>query len=316
MKAQLLTLFLAAAATLPAAVAGQDNVWYMDGAAYTGTYDPETHTLSFNGGTMTEERTFTLVAKDPNDPAPTFFRLVGDAPAFLPPGTATAMFSEAIDGYSHPHYALSNKEMSTVGIMEQLPSLAMLEDKISGELAALVEGEYKDASGRKAHITEGSIQLPGQQSHEMKLSSNPGTGEGVIHSDGHSWLFTATRDGLLLRPARASRESSETYEPIAGAKPINLIRLNGTMGRWPMTASAPLQHTMLKHLSTTALLYMRSEILARHGATFKDSPKLRNYFNRQPWYEPGDDAYHLSAIELMNIEIITTEESARAATAP
>lgn len=211
MKAQLLTLFLAAAAILPAAVAGQDNVWYMDGAAYTGTYDPETHTLSFNGGTMTEERTFTLVAKDPNDPAPTFFRLVGDAPAFLPPGTAT-------------------------------------------------------------------------------------------------------RDGLLLRPARASRENSATYEPIAGAKPINLIRLNGTMGRWPMTASAPLQHTMLKHLSTTALLYMRSEILARHGATFKNSPKLRNYFNRQPWYEPGDDAYHLSAIELMNIEIIKTEESMRAET--
>lgn len=314
MKAQFLTLFLAAA--LPATIAGQDNIWYMDGAAYISTYDPETHTLSFNGGTMTEERTFTLVAKDTEDPSPTFFHLAGDAPAFLPPGTGAAIFSETTDGYSAPLYILLNKEMNTVSIMEQLPSLAMLEDKISSELAALVEGEYKDASGRKAHITEGSLQLPGQQSHEMKLSSNPGAAAGVIESSDHCWLFTATRDGLLLRPARAQQESSATYVPIPGAKPINLIRQNGSMGRWPTTASAPLQRSMLKYLDTTALLYMRSEILARHGATFKDSPKLRNYFNRQPWYEPGDDGYHLSAIEMSNIEIIKAEEGMRAEAKP
>ncbi|MEJ0033597.1 MAG: YARHG domain-containing protein [Bacteroidota bacterium] len=58
-------------------------------------------------------------------------------------------------------------------------------------------------------------------------------------------------------------------------------------------------------LSKDDLAYLRNEIFARHGHTFK-TPKMMNYFNNQKWYHPNvdDAASLLNKFEKQNVEFI------------
>ena len=57
------------------------------------------------------------------------------------------------------------------------------------------------------------------------------------------------------------------------------------------------------------LAYLRNEIFARHGHTFK-TPKMINYFNNQKWYHSNvdDAAPLLNKFEKQNIEFIKSKE--------
>ena len=62
-------------------------------------------------------------------------------------------------------------------------------------------------------------------------------------------------------------------------------------------------------LSKDQLGYLRNEIFARHGHTFK-TPKMKNYFVKQEWYfEVVADALpYLNELEKQNIDFIKKRE--------
>jgi hypothetical protein len=64
--------------------------------------------------------------------------------------------------------------------------------------------------------------------------------------------------------------------------------------------------------SLEELALMRNTIYARAGRAFKN-PKLREYFEKQPWYRPTASANKLSAIDAANIRTLTARERALAA---
>lgn len=69
--------------------------------------------------------------------------------------------------------------------------------------------------------------------------------------------------------------------------------------------------TIPANADATYLRYMRNEIYARHGYTFKDS-ELAKYFEAQEWYEATTDYVEeseLNKYELANIELIVELES-------
>lgn len=294
---------LAAASLSVAAQSATDaKIWYMDGAAYVGTYDPQTKAIKMEGGTMEEGRSFTLHLQNPADPF--YYDVVGASPAWL---AATTAFPDVEDGMAR--YVFTNKAGEAQSIMYQIPDVAVLEDIVKGELMSIVEGEYKDAKGRKAHITEGSLQLPGEKGGDMRLAVEGLTPINVMVSNGRCWRFTATYDGLTLHPVRHDK-AKNAYVPVEGGATLHLVRLNGSMGRWPFSASMPLQHTMLKYLDKKALRYMRNEIYARCGQLFTD-PELKAYFGRQPWYTAPPERTHYTKLEMFNVEVIKAEEAQR-----
>jgi len=68
--------------------------------------------------------------------------------------------------------------------------------------------------------------------------------------------------------------------------------------------------------SREELALMRNTIYARAGRRFK-TPKLRDYFARQPWYHPAADPVKLGAVDSANVRaIIARERAARVAALP
>lgn len=300
MKTSILTLCLAAASLSANAQSNTDaKVWYMDGAAYVATFNTSTKNIKMEGGTLEEERSFTLKVQDPNDPF--LYDVVGASPSWL---SAPQAFPDVEDGKGY--YIFTTKTGDAQSIMYQIPSVAVLEDIVKGELASIVEGEYKDALGRKAHITEGSLQLPGEKGYSMEFGKKGSTPINVMVSNGKCWRFTGTYDGVTLRPVRFKDGS---YVAVEGGKTIHLVRQNGTMGRFSQTSMMPMQHTMLQYLDNKALRYMRNEIYVRLGGTI--DPEFNAYFKRQPWYTANPDRTHLTKLELHNFEVIKAEESRR-----
>lgn len=275
------------------------KIWYMDGAAYVATYNPDTKEIKMKGGTMDEARSFTLRLQNPDDPF--YYDVVGTSQSWL---SAAQAFPDVEDGKGY--YIFTNKTGDAQSIMYQIPSIAVLEDVVKGELASIVEGEYKDALGRKAHITEWSLQLPGEKGYSMMFGKKGSMPINVMVSNGKCWRFTGTYDGLTLRPVRFNGGS---YVPVEGGKTIHLVRQNGTMGRFPQTSMMPMQHTMLQYLDSKALRYMRNEIYVRLGGTI--AHEFKAYFKQQPWYTADPDRTHLTKLELHNFEVIKAEESRR-----
>jgi hypothetical protein len=56
-------------------------------------------------------------------------------------------------------------------------------------------------------------------------------------------------------------------------------------GKFPEASCRRLKNSDVADLSVQQLNIMRSEIYARYGYIFK-TESMKNYFNRQPWYEP------------------------------
>jgi hypothetical protein len=56
-------------------------------------------------------------------------------------------------------------------------------------------------------------------------------------------------------------------------------------GKFPEASCRLLKNSDVKKRSVWQLGIMRSEIYARYGYIFK-TETMKNYFNRQPWYEP------------------------------
>lgn len=305
-KVLLLTLLFAAVSIIAAAQQeGNAKVWYMNGAAYMATFDPQTKNIRMEGGTMTEGRSFTLKVQNPDDPFA--YDVIGGQDEWT---RNRIVMPDVIDGKAY--YVFMDKEFNTVSLMYQIESVAMLEDIIKSELASLVEAEYKDEYGRRARITEGFLQLPGEKGHNMTFGVENHTPVNVMVAGGKCWRFTASANGLMLVPATFDKQKG-VYVSAKRAEPLFLIRQNGTMGRWPNSSSVALQHSALRYLNKQALRYMRSEIKARLGLKFTE-PDLKDYFNKQPWYRQAvkdGPRTHYEKMEQHNISIIQAEEASR-----
>lgn len=254
------------------------KTWYMNGAAYTGRYDANTGKIYMVGGTLEEARSFVLTPQNPEDP---FFYDVSGLSASLLPGKCVSV--DVID--ERPYYIFMDDEYNTTGLMVQIQSVDMLNEYLEYELASLTEAEYVDEKGRAVHITQGSLQLPGEKSYDMTFGKIGLTPVNVMVSNGKCWEFIVTCEGLQLRLVEPAEYGG--YRPAQSGKTIRLKRLNGTLGRWPNSSSEPLQLTMLECFETEALRCMREEILTRDGHT------------------------HLSKMEMNNVNIIQTEERRR-----
>lgn len=85
---------------------------------------------------------------------------------------------------------------------------------------------------------------------------------------------------------------------------------DGIVGRWPFTSTRVLTAGFLSVYPNKLLRLMRNEIMARHGYRFK-SQELNEYFDREPWYMPGnpDNKVKLSEVEALNVELIKSLEA-------
>lgn len=280
---------------------GDAGIWYMDGAVYVATFDANNKSIKMDGGTMDEARSFTLKVQNPDDPF--YYDVAGASTKWL---KASQAYPDVEDG--HGYYIFTDKMGNAQSIMYNILSIELLEDIVKEELASIVEGEYKDIAGRKTYITEGSLQLPGEESYSMDFCKKGNTPINVLISNGKYWQFTGTYDGLILQQVYPT---DGDYMPVTDTEPILLTRQNGTMGRWPLTSMAAVQHSMLQYLDKKALHYMSREIYARLGGYYDEDPKVEEYFKHQPWFTTTPDRTHLTKLELRNYEVIKAEESTR-----
>jgi len=74
---------------------------------------------------------------------------------------------------------------------------------------------------------------------------------------------------------------------------------------WPLTEETRLEEEDVAGLTEWERMLMASEILARRGCPFDESP-LREYFQMKAWYEPDPefDESDLSAVERANLKFL------------
>ncbi len=281
--------------------------WYMNGAAYKAEHLDEGKTIRMSRGSVDNE-SFTLRLE--NTPDPFFYDVEESETASSLPGKKVM----PIVTNKMTHLLFLDDEYATTGVMAPILEGVTLEDMITFELASIVEGKFKDDNGNPAHISEGDFQLPGEDSSQLEFGNVDGLPVNVIVSNGKSWMFTVTAEGILVLKEARRGGTDGAYYPVSGGKVIRLTRLNGSAGRWPITGMDYVQHSFLKYFDSSALSYIRNEILARHGYTFSE-PDLQSYFESQDWYHTDEDIdndhIHLTEIEVSNISIIKYAEKLR-----
>lgn len=87
------------------------------------------------------------------------------------------------------------------------------------------------------------------------------------------------------------------------------FKYNADLGRYPKTSTELLTSEDVNNMYKDELRYMRNEIYARHGYSFK-LREIRDMFEQQDWYMPisTDVRKKLSAIEIKNEKLIKNFE--------
>ena len=106
-------------------------------------------------------------------------------------------------------------------------------------------------------------------------------------------------------PATAQPKDQGSDERAKGREPSSI----STPGRYPQGSTRLLTADDLADKTPWELKVMRNEIYARHGYIFKN-PELKDYFERQSWYEPiyEDVTNLLSNVEKENIAFLKSYE--------
>lgn len=107
---------------------------------------------------------------------------------------------------------------------------------------------------------------------------------------------------------------AEAPQPVGHITVLDTADIGSVPGRFPITAQRILKKSELKGFSSKKLRFMRNEIFARHGYTFR-SRDLRKYFQKQSWYRKLSKTKdlqvvsgRLSEIEKINISLIRRME--------
>src|SRR5262249_21211492 len=119
-------------------------------------------------------------------------------------------------------------------------------------------------------------------------------------------------------PNQSDETSSVTGDIQAAASDEQSSDLEGE--RFPATREDSITMENANELELSDIRYAINEMLARHGATFKD-PKIRETFSQFSWYQPRTDVSpeqienEFSAVEKHNIAILRRCRDAKVAAA-
>ena len=113
------------------------------------------------------------------------------------------------------------------------------------------------------------------------------------------------RNESVIKPAN---QNSNPATP-SGEQPTDPGPPDIAVAEQKVLAGERVSQTDIAGLPKPRLRILRNMVYARHGRIF-DTAEMRNYFNRQPWYEPRNDYRDsmLTAADRANVETIQAEE--------
>ena len=123
----------------------------------------------------------------------------------------------------------------------------------------------------------------------------------------NNWNFCLA-EGVGIRALIITNDLLSYSDVFVDTKSANRTATGGTVppGRWPKGSRSLLTRNELSKMSEQDIIMMENEILARNGASFRDST-TQNYFNSQPWYHPAEYSIgrDMSDIEEQNMQTIS-----------
>lgn len=152
----------------------------------------------------------------------------------------------------------------------------------------------------KLHSKKGEYVIEDCQD-AVSLRANTGWRVQYIHQDGVNCLVVRDINGRAVWIMTLTQYNLD-YN-IAIEHDIEKQPISNLLSRHILNTS------YLSNFSKSQLRIMRNEVFARKGYRFQ-SEDLREYFNRQSWYEPNnsDVPISFSMIEQLNVQLIKSEE--------
>ena len=149
--------------------------------------------------------------------------------------------------------------------------------------------------------------IPSRQAEECPFGAQFGWRVQHITQEGQNFLAIRKPNGDVMWVMALTTKDEKTCE--------YLQQMMGQEEPWNAVNSILLNRAYLRDYVATKeeLRLLRNKILAYHGFYFR-SKDLQEYFSKVDWYMPVDDndAIKLNIIEQTNIQLIKSEEAARA----
>lgn len=164
----------------------------------------------------------------------------------------------------------------------------------------------KEALDSKTKWSNGVFSFTPEEEGIAELYRYLSESMGVEYRD-YEWGFCLA-EGIGIRALLITNSSQSYYDVFVDTKSANRTSTGGTVppGRFPKASRSLLTRNELSKMSEEDILLMENEILARNGATFRDS-SVQDYFNKQPWYKPAEYfmGREFSDIEEQNMQTIS-----------
>lgn len=193
-------------------------------------------------------------------------------------------------------------------ILQPISGPEALERMVTHNLSLMITGMYTNQKGKTVAITK---QTFNNRPYKFGTNGESRNRNIIYFTDSEyapeydGFIFYMDEYGITFEHGQYYSEDKIW----SGASAIPLIlKPKQVNGRWPFTSKTFVQPCQLKMLSKKLLRIMRSEIYARHGASFTE-PDLASYFKKQSWYKPNNNKSHLTKLELYNIEMIERQEA-------
>ena len=190
------------------------------------------------------------------------------------------------DGYSL--YTVKEVRMGKYVYMTTCQDNELTLEKVDGK-----QGEYKI--------------IPSRQAEECPFGAQYGWRVQHITQEGQNFLAIRKPNGDVMWVMNLTTKDEKTCE--------YMQQMMEQEEPWNAVNSILLNRAYLRDYVATKeeLRLLRNKILAYHGYYFR-SKDLQEYFSKVDWYMPVDDndAIKLNIIEQTNIQLIKSEEAARA----
>lgn len=193
-----------------------------------------------------------------------------------------------------------------------------LYDLISADIRQMLSGVYLDEYHQTLVITPDYVSLadicPARAYEVMEMDETPTNVIALKTDDPREpqYLRIALTDGGIAIYQVGRSEYDDWVDPVLLRRAqLQWREADGVLGRWPWTSTQILTTDRLSCYSKAHLRLMRNEIMARHHYRFSNQ-ELAEYFDREPWYTPGDptNKVRLTEVEALNVELIKSMEKA------
>ena len=186
-------------------------------------------------------------------------------------------------------------------------SLYTVQEVRMGTIVYMTTNQDNELTLEKVADKEGEYKIiPSRQADECPFGAQFGWRVQYITQDSENFLAIRKPNGdvmwTMTRTSNNEEQCEEMQMMMAQEEPwnaVNSILLNRAY--------------LAGNVATKDLRLLRNKILAYHGYRFQ-SEDLQEFFSKIGWYKPCDDnnAIKLDIIEQTNIQLIKSEEAARA----